>query len=503
MDLQETYQKLCRYVQDTAVLESTAALLEWDQQTCLPAGANEYRSRQITFLAGEIHRRRTDQEFGAMLQQLSGSEIVADPDSDEAAVVSNLKREYDKNVKVPESLVSALARETSAGHQTWVEARAADDYAMFSDSLARIVKLKQEYADAVGFEESRYDALLDDYEPGAKSSEVSVVLTSLRDELVPLLDAIKGSPQKNSDQILRRHFPVEAQSAFAKAASESIGYDYQRGRLDVAQHPFCTEMGPNDRRMTTRYDERFFSSAFFGTLHEAGHGIYEQGLRVDQYGLPTGKYCSLGIHESQSRLWENLVGRSRQFWIHFFPQAQEHFPESLGDISLDSFYQSINVVQPSLIRVEADEATYNLHIIIRFELERDLIEGQLAVEDLPAAWNDRYRQALGIEPPSDADGVLQDVHWSAGLFGYFSTYSLGNLYASQLFDAAESEIGELGELFKRGDFMPMKEWLNKHVHHHGQKYSSNELARRATGKDLTHDALVTDLRDKLFPLYGL
>ena len=314
------------------------------------------------------------------------------------------------------------------------------------------------------------------------------MLERLRVDLVPLVEAIKASSVKPPVDILHRSFPVADQEAFGRHASAQIGFDYQRGRLDVTHHPFCTEIGPEDCRITTRYDENFFSGSFFGTLHEAGHGIYEQGLASEYYGLPAGQYCSLGIHESQSRLWENLVGRSKSFWQHFYPDAQQRFA-SLADVSLDDFYAAINHVAPSLIRVEADEATYNLHIIIRFQLEQALIDGDLTVADLPEAWNVKYQDSLGIAPPTDADGVLQDVHWSAGLIGYFPTYSLGNLYASQFYDAAQTELGDLDAMFAAGDFGPLKAWLNENIHAPGQRWSSTQLGEKVTGEALSHDRL--------------
>ena len=351
--------------------------------------------------------------------------------------------------------------------------------------------------------DDRYDALLDEYEPGAKTSEVVAVLEALRNELVPFVEAIQNSPVQPDTSILKRAFPVEAQRKLAMEASSKIGFEYQRGRLDVTHHPFCTEMGPNDCRITTRYDERFFSSAFFGTLHEAGHGIYEQGLPEESYGLPPGKYCSLGIHESQSRLWENLVGRRRSFWEYFYPRAQELFRDALGDVSLDSFYQAINAVAPSLIRVEADEATYNLHIIIRFELEREVINDELDTDDLPDAWNEKYRSYLGISPSSDANGVLQDVHWSAGLVGYFPTYSLGNLFAAQFYSAANNDLGSLDAQFRSGEFYPLKQWLNEKIHQKGQCYSALELGKLVTGEPISQHRLMEHLRSKLAPIYEL
>ena len=413
-----------------------------------------------------------------------------------------MKREYDKQVKLPGRLVQELARASSMGQQVWVEARKENDFAKFAPILKETFKLKREQADAIGFEECAYDALLDDYEPGAKTSEVTMVLTGLKDELVPLVAAIKESNNKPNKEILTRHFPTSSQKEFCTTASSKIGFDYNAGRLDVTHHPFCQGIGAGDVRITTRYDESFFNTAFFGTLHEAGHGIYDQGLDAEYYGLPAGTYCSLGIHESQSRMWENIVGRSRPFWNYFYKQAQDCF-DSLSDVSQDEFYSAVNHVEPSLIRVEADEVTYNLHIIIRFQLEQAVINGELDTDDLPSAWNQKYEEYLGITPDSDANGVMQDVHWSAGLVGYFPTYSLGNLYASQMFEAAEAELGELGPMFEKGEFAPLKEWLNQKVHAPGRCYKSPELGKLITGQDLSHQALISYLKAKLNPIYGL
>ncbi|MEL7497160.1 MAG: carboxypeptidase M32 [Planctomycetota bacterium] len=499
-DPSTTYQQLCDHVRETALLRSTLALLEWDQHTKLPTSANQYRSNQITCLSGLVHQRSVDPHKGEWIEQLSSAEDQLS--GEQSATVRELKRDFDRATKLPGSLVEELARAASEGQTCWVEARKQNDFASFAPQLKKIVSLKRQQADAIGFANERYDALLDEYEPGATTEEVATVLNDLCAELVPLVSAIQESKQQPETSILKRHFPTSEQQAFGREVSAAIGFDYERGRLDVTHHPFCTELGPDDCRITTRYNESFFNSSLFGTLHEAGHGIYEQGLRSDQYGLPLGSYCSLGIHESQSRLWENLVGRSLPFWKHFFPQAQTRFSEAFGDVSLDQFYAAINAVKPSLIRVEADEATYNLHIIIRFELERAMMNEDLNVEDLPAAWNQKYRDYLGVDPPTDAHGVLQDVHWSAGLFGYFPTYSLGNLYASQLFDAAEAELGKLGKLFEQGQFEPLKVWLNENVHQPGKRFSGPELAKQITGNDLGHEALMRHLKSKYGGIYG-
>jgi carboxypeptidase Taq len=402
---------------------------------------------------------------------------------------------------MPQSLVEELAHLSVLGQQKWVGARNNNDFQSFAPLLNRLVGLKRQQAAAVGYEDCPYDALLDDFEPGEKTSAVAQVLDGLRRQLVPLVDSIVNSKCKPDASILTRRYPVKAQESFGRQAAERIGFDFARGRLDITHHPFCTEIGPHDCRITTRYDERHFPGAFFSVLHEAGHGIYQQGLRSDQFGLPPGIAASLGIHESQSRLWENWVGRSRSFWQYFLEPARLAFPEALSDVGLDDFYFAVNDVRPSLIRVEADEVTYNLHIVIRFELEQAMINDDLPVDDLPSAWNEKYRHYLQIDPPSDSDGVLQDVHWSAALIGYFPTYSLGNLYAAQLYEKAESDLGDLSEQFANGQFEPLRTWLRDNIHHHGQRYTASELVKHVTGQPLSHEALVRHLRGKYGPLY--
>lgn len=497
------FDQLCRHSRETALLTAAESALGWDERTMMPPEAAEYRAEQLTLLAGMIHQRRTDPRLGDWLGELSESPLAADPHGDSGTTIRQLKREYDKRVKLPQSLVEELTRTASLGQHAWQKAREDDDYPTFQPLLAKTYELKRAQAEALGYDECPYDALLDDFEPREQTSNLRRVLAELRTALVPLVAEIAGSSIRPDVSILSRRFPVDRQEWFSRGAAAQVGFDFRRGRLDVTAHPFCTGLGPHDCRITTRYEENFFNCAFFGTLHEAGHGIYDQGLASDQYGLPLGEAISLGIHESQSRMWENLVGRSRAFWRHFFPKAQQAFPEALADESLDDFYFAINDVRPSLIRVEADEATYNLHILIRFELEQSLLADELSVADLPAAWNAKYEQYLGIRPESDADGVLQDIHWSAGLVGYFPTYSLGNLYASQFFEQAETAVGPLDEQFAAGEFEPLREWLHDQIHSQGQRYSSAELVQKVTGKPLSHAPLVRHLRRKLAPLYGL
>lgn len=502
-DPYQTYAQLCEHMRQVALLTSIEALLGWDERCLMPPAAGEYRAEQITLLAGMVHERFTDPRIADWLGELEASPLAADPASETGATIRQLRHQYDKKTRLPKRLVEELARTAVLGQQVWQEARANNDFASFAPLLERTIQLKREQADALGYDENPYDALLDEFEQGERASEVARVLADLRAELVPLVAAIAESSRRPDLSILARDYPVDRQQAFGREVAERIGFDFRRGRLDVTAHPFCSGMGPHDCRITTRFQPQFFNSGFFGILHEAGHGIYEQGLRTDQYGLPLGEFVSLGIHESQSRLWENLVGRSHAFWQCFFPEARRYYPEALGDVGPEAFFFAINDVRPSMIRVEADEATYNLHILIRFELEQNLLSGELPVADLPAAWNAQYSSTLGIAPRNDAEGVLQDIHWAAGLVGYFPTYSLGNLYAAQFFEQADTALGGLNPQFARGEFEPLRAWLVENIHQHGQRYTAGQLVERISGQPLSHGPLMRHLRAKLGPLYGM
>lgn len=500
--MQSIYEQLCDHHREIGLLNGVESLLSWDQQTKMPSAAGTHRAEQSSALAGMIHAKRTDPRIGEWLEQLQDSPFTK-TGTESAETLTELKRDYDRSCKVPQKLVEALTHACAIGHQVWVDARKEDDFDKFAPQLEEIVKLTREKADAIGFEDCRYDALLDEYEPRAKTDEVRTVLSELGDELSVLVREIGESGQTAPSDILRREYPVYAQRRFSSDMAKRIGFDFDAGRIDETQHPFCTTLGPRDCRITTRYAENYFNSAFFGTLHEAGHGIYEQGLPNDQYGLPGGQAASLGIHESQSRLWENFVGRSHAFWTFAYPLAQREFPTALKDVASDEFFWAINDVRPSLIRVEADEATYNLHIIIRFELEQELIDGRLDVADLPSAWNERYQRYLGIQPDSAANGVLQDVHWSIGLFGYFATYSLGNLYAAQLFRQAQQDINGLDRQISEGEFDELKKWLQTNVHASGRRKPATQLVADICGEGLSSAPLLEYLRYKLSPLYSL
>jgi carboxypeptidase Taq len=502
MNPEEAYRWLADHSRETALLHSVEQLLAWDQRTCIPPKGHPYRAAQLTLLARLIHERDTDPRVGEHLALVEGTDLGADPESPEAVNTREWRRHFERAVRIPPELAVALAQAAAEGQTAWEEARPKNDWPSFQPFLERLVSLSRLQAEALGYATEPYDALLDGYEVGETAAGLEVLFTNLRPSLVELLDAIRGSSFIPDEAVLHRLYPQPLQEQFSREAVARIGYDFEAGRLDPTAHPFSTGLGPRDARITTRYDEHFFNSAFFGTMHEAGHALYNLGLPPEHWGTPRGQDVSLGIHESQSRLWENLVGRSLGFWRSFFPRAQELFP-ALKDVDLEVFHFAINRVGPSLIRVEADEVTYNLHIIFRFELERSLINGDLEVRDLPEAWNAKVQEYLGLTPPDNRDGVLQDVHWSAGLFGYFPTYTLGNIYAAQFYARAAGEVGGLEESFARGEFAPLLQWLREHIHSQGSRYRPRDLVRRVTGEDLNSRFLQEYLNSKFKDLYGL
>ncbi len=502
MTAADAYSELVRYAKDVSLLQSCGAVLGWDQQTYMPPAGADLRGDQLALLARLTHERATAPRLGELLAACEATGF--EPGSIEAANVRELRHGYDRAVKLPARLVEELAQVTTAAQQAWQVARSADDFPAFRPHLDAVMRLKREEADAVGWTGHRYDALLDEYEPGCTAAELTPLFAGLTAELAPLVKAV-GESGKSPAYVLTRDFPVDRQKLFAESAAAALGFDFAAGRLDTTAHPFCSAFGPGDCRLTTRYNPRQFGEAFFGVLHEAGHGLYEQGLRPAHFGTPCGSYCSLGVHESQSRLWENQVGRERPFWRHFFPRLKQAFPAATAGVTLDQWDAAVNAVRPSLIRVEADEATYNLHVALRFELELALLDGSLAVADLPGAWAEKVRTYLGLAVPTDREGCLQDIHWSFGGVGYFPTYTLGNLLAAQLMRAANAEVGadNLSAAFATGDFAPLLDWLRTHVHAHGRRFRAGELCRRATGADLSPEPFLTGLREKLSRLYGV
>jgi carboxypeptidase Taq len=503
MRAEAAYEELVRLAREESLLASCEALLEWDELVQMPPGGVEQRSRQRALLAGLVHERAADPRRGELLGELEGSALVADPESPEAANVRELRRLHERSRRLPRRLVEELARVTSLAQQEWVTAREQAEFARFEPWLERIVRAKREEAECVGVGDEAYDALLDAYEPGARAGDLAHLFEELRRELVPLASAIREAPRRPRTGVLRRDFPIDRQRAFGEEVAAAVGFDFERGRLDLSAHPFSTSLGPGDQRITTRFDARNFCDGFFAILHEVGHALYEQGLDPALRGTPAGEAVSIGMHEAQSRLWENRVGRSRGFWEHFFPRAKAAFPRTLRSVSLDEFHFALNAVAPSLIRVDADEVTYALHVLVRFEIERALVRGELAVRDVPAAWREAYRRHLGVEPANDAEGCLQDGHWAEGLFGYFPTYALGDVFAAQLFAAAAAELGDLEAQLARGEFDPLRGWLRDRVHRRGGRLPAARLVERVTGRPPDPRPFVEALRRKYGELYGL
>ncbi len=487
-----------------AVLATVDSLVGWDERTMLPHAGGAWRADQAAEMAGVLHRHRTHPAQGERLAELAASPLVSGGSPEEQATIRLLKEDFDKQARLPPSLVAELARTTCEAQQAWVAARAASNWSMLAPWFEKVFALKRNQAACQRPDLDPYDALLDDYEPGGRWRAIAPRFAELRERLVPLVKACAEATRRPDDRVLtERRYPVEAQQRFVRSVASQIGFDFGRGRLDTTDHPFCTSLGPHDCRITTRWDERFLPTALYGVLHETGHGLYDQGLPPEWYGLPPGEAASLGIHESQSRLWENLVGRSRAFWEWCFPMARAAFPEALADADAATVHEAVLSVRPSFIRVEADEVTYNLHIMLRFDLERAVMHGELAVADLPGAWNDRFGRDFGIRPPNDAAGVLQDIHWSAGLVGYFPTYTLGNLYAAQLMAAATDRLGDLDRQFAEGDFGPLLQWLRTEIHAVGRQYESEPLVERATGRPVSADWLAESLRRRYGPAHGL
>ncbi len=498
-----SYEHLLTELKTLGVLGSVGSVLGWDERTQMPERGAELRAEQSAMLAGIIHERFTSGKMADLLAGAASEAPVQDPHGDIAVNVRETQRSFDRERKLPAALVQALTRTAVMAQQAWAEARQKSDFASFAPWLQKIVDLKKQEAECVGYQKHIYDALLDPFEPDETTEHLRTVFQSLRGPLVDLVGRIGQSGRQAPLEILERHFPAAAQEKLARQTAEAVGFDFCAGRLDVSLHPFCSGIGPGDTRMTTRYDERYFGDAFFGVLHETGHALYSQGLPAEHAFTPLGEAISLGIHESQSRLWENFVGRGKAFWKFFLPKARAAFPEALAGVSEEQWVFAVNDVRPSLIRTESDEATYNLHILLRFELEQALMTGELSVSDVPAAWNERMRDYLGITPPDDARGCLQDIHWSGGAIGYFPTYTLGNLYAAQFYEKADQDLGGLDQQFARGEFKPLLDWLRRNIHSQGKRFSASQLVQKVTGASLSAEPLLNHLREKAAELYGV
>lgn len=505
MTPQKAYEELTKSLREIKLLETIGYVLGWDEQVMLPAKATEFRGDQLALVARMRHEQFTAERIGELLSAVEGSEMMKDAESDAAANVREVRREYDRARKLPASLVEEMAKTAVMAQGAWVAARKDSHFPTFEPWLSKTLELKRKECECVGYPTGNpYDALLDEYEPHETAENVQKIFDSFRPALVDLIGRIQSSGKKAPVEILERNYPANVQEKLCREAATAIGFDFSAGRLDTSVHPFCSGIGPGDTRMTTRYNEGHFNDSFFGVLHETGHCLYEQGLpKKDNLGLPIGESISLGIHESQSRMWENLVGRSRAFWKYYYPKTKAAFPDILKDVSEEQWVFAVNDIRSSFIRVEADEATYNLHIMLRFEIEQAMIRGDVKPKDVPAVWNEKFKKSFGMAPPDDRRGCLQDIHWSGGSIGYFATYSLGNLYAAQFFEKAREDLGDLDGMFARGEFRALLEWLRNNIHRHGKRYTATRLVKKVTGKPLSADALMRHLSTKASELYGV
>ena len=504
-----TLERARRKLATVSDLHGVLSLLQWDQQTQMPEAAAVGRSEQIATVSRLAHDRATDPELGRLLGE-AAAELSVEPgagrdgedETEDQALVRVSLREHRRATRLPGDLVEDLARATSLAEPAWAAARRDADWGRFAPHLERILDLSRRVADAYGYEEHPLDALIDIHEPGMTRARLAETFAELRTSLVPLVAAV-GEQRDGRDAPLHGHFDEAAQESFGREVIARFGYDFSAGRQDRAVHPFCTSLGPRDVRITTRFDPTFLPMALFSTLHEAGHALYEQNVSGEYARTPLGAGASIGVHESQSRLWENLVGRSRPFWRSFYPRLRQTFPESLGAVGEDEFYRAINFAAPTPIRVEADELTYNLHVLLRFELEAEMLTGELPVAALPAAWNERTEAMLGLVPGDDAEGVLQDVHWASGAFGYFPTYTVGNVLAAQLYDAAVAARPEIPVEMEAGEFVALREWLSENVWRHGARFDPDVLVTRATGRPMEVAPYLSYLRRKFGELYRL
>ena len=495
------YDELLERLRDIDLIGQIGGLVSWDQEVLMPPKAAGLRAEQLAWISKTGHQRLTNPRIGELLDELEVTDSLNDV---QTANVRLARESYDKATKLPTEFVEEMAKHRSKAQISWSEARAKDDFSIFRDDLAKSIDLARRKADYLGYDELRYDALLDIYESGLTVARVDPLFAGLRDNVAPLIKAVVESGNRpDISWVEDNSWEQPGQEALSQGVSEAIGFDFSAGRRDASTHPFCGGPNPDDVRWTTRYSESDPFGSLYGSMHETGHGTYEQGRRRDLDFQPAGEANGLGVHESQSRLWENQIGRSREFCEWALPMWQKHFPQNMDGVDSEALWQAVNLVEPSLIRVEADEATYNMHIMIRYEIEKKLIAGDLEIDDLPDAWDDMYEEFLGIRAPNRTLGVLQDIHWSMGAFGYFPTYTLGNLYSAQLLAAARKDLPDHDEQMRCGEFGPLLDWMREHVHQRGSILEPADLIEEATGSPPSPDAFVDYLKDKVERLYGV
>ncbi len=501
--METAHERLTAHLAAIHDLGQAGALLAWDQQTMMPPRGAAVRAEQLATITRLAHEHLIGDETGRLLAAAEDEAATAPADSLDASLIRVARRDHDKARRVPAALEAEMARAGAQAYAVWKEAKPASDFARFLPHLERALELKHRYVDCFDDVADPYDALLDDFEPGLTTAEVAEVLGRLKTGLVPLVAWVTERAGAVDDACLAGDFPAAGQRRFVLGVIERFGYEPDAWRLDPTAHPFASSLGIEDIRLTTRFDDGHLSQGLFATMHECGHGLYEAGVDPAFERTPLARGASMAMHESQSRTWENLVGRSRPFWRPFFPTLRDTFPDQLGGTDEETFYRAVNRMAPSFIRVEADEATYNLHIVLRFELERELLAGDVRPRDLPEAWNARMRDSLGIVPPDSARGCLQDVHWADGLFGYFPTYALGNIVAAQLFERARADVPDLDDQFARGEFGALRGWQREHIHRHGRAFTAPELLARTVGGPMDPAPLLHHLRAKVTELYGV
>ncbi len=503
MGANEKLQELKRQLAVVSDLHHAEAVLGWDQQVLMPPKGAEARANQLGTLSKLAHEYFTADGIGKLLAELADVAAHLDYDSDDASLIRVTQRNYTKAKRVPAALVEEISHTSALALEAWTQARKESNFTLFQPHLEKIVALEIELANRLGYDDRIYDALLDQYEPEMKTRQVEAIFAPFKQDVTPLIAAIAQQANAVNGAVLTRTYAEQKQWDFGVAVIKQIGFDFQAGRQDKSVHPFTTGFGLGDTRITTRVDKNYLPMALFGTIHETGHALYDMGYRAELERTPLAGGASLGVHESQSRLWENIVGRSRGFWQYYFPRLREQFPDQLADQTAESFYRAVNKVAPSFIRVEADEVTYSMHIMLRFEIENELIEGKLKVADVPEAWNAKMQAYLGITPPNDAQGCLQDIHWSMGSIGYFATYSLGSMFSVQLYDKALRDIPTLPTQIENGQFSELLGWLRQNIHQHGAKYTLDELAKRVTGESLQSRSYLAYLKKKYGEIYGV
>ena len=499
MSTTELYASYKTKMQKIADVKYASAVLQWDQETYLPPKGNDFRGRQLATLSEIAHEQFTTEAMGALLQELSSKEDLNDK---EKINVQLSLEDYNRNRKLSSDFVRRMSEAVNASYHAWVKARNDNSFAGFQQPLHALIALKKQESDMLGYEQHPYNALMNEYDKGLTVATADGIFTNLKPQLLSLIESIKNKSQVDNS-FLHQHFDKDAQWKFGIEILKQIGFDFEAGRQDLSVHPFTTSFNNQDVRVTTRIDENDFGNMTWSCIHEGGHALYEQGLPTEEYGLPLSEYCSLSIHESQSRLWENSIGRGLPFWQHNFKLLKTFFPQQCTNLTVETFYKGINKVEPSLIRTEADELTYHFHVMIRYEIEKMLIDGTIAAKDIPAYWNEHYKNYLGVTVPDDKRGCLQDIHWSHGSFGYFATYSLGSIIAAQLYASIEKENGSVNREIAKGNTTAILNWLRQNIHQYGRQYTSGQLCKNITGEPLNSKYFIDYATKKFTGIYDI